>query len=130
MHRERQQQAEDAARGADRRIRRRVQYHCDDQVQNGRREDADEKVRQIEALAVDHLDLAAEHEDREHVDEQVPEVRMQEPVGRDLPDAEVRRADRPEPEPDDQRRSRQALDEKDRDVGQDQKLGARRNVHA
>ena len=95
-----------------------------------RGEHAGEVVREVEARAEQPLDLAAEHVEREHVEEDVRDAAVQEAVADELPGLEAGAglqagARRPKGEPLDERQVGRRLQQEDGDVGYDQRLGDR-----
>src|SRR6185369_3483449 len=93
------------------------------EMANRRADHRGEVVLRVEARAEEALDLAAEHVEREHVEENVRRVRVQEAVGDELPGLEARleAARRPEGERI-RRKHAAAFEQVDADVGDQQPL--------
>ena len=130
-HPEGQQQAEHAARRAHRGDGPRVDVADDHQLGDRRADDAHQVVGDEAAGAEQPLDLAAEHVQREHVEEQVGESTVQEAVREQLPHLEpwrarkLRRGRRPEREPAQQERAHDVLQGENRHVQDQQGPGDR-----
>ncbi len=129
-----EQQPEDAAGCADRRIRRRVARRGEHELRERGGHHRGEVVLHVALRADGPLDLAAEHVQREHVEEQMHQAAVQEAVGHHLPRLEAgraaeqrRRVERPEGEPRDQHVGGDLLQQVHRDVDDDQDPGDGRN---
>src|SRR6056297_2417239 len=92
-----QQDAEDAARCADGGIDLRLE-HGHQQLHDARPHDADQIVDREITRPPETLDVAAEHPQREHVEQQVGQITVQEAVGDELPGREILGAGRPQRE--------------------------------
>ncbi len=124
-----EEQAVHAARGAHRGIGLGAHPARHHEVADRRREHAHEVVGGEKARAEQALEVGAEHVQREHVEEDVREVRVQEAVGDELPELEVgrrrwARCRRPQREPFEKRHRARHLEQKDGDVGDEQRLGS------
>jgi ribonuclease Z len=89
-HAEREQQPEHAAGGAYGRQWRQVHVAGDHQLRDRGADHADEVILQEVRRPEQPLDLAAEHVQREHVEQQVRQAAVHESVGEQLPDLERR----------------------------------------
>jgi hypothetical protein len=130
-----EQDAEDARRCADdRRIAARKRG-AHDQLRNGAGHDRAEIGEGHPARAPDALEVGAEHPHREHVEQDVEDVAVQEAVGHQLPRrsdrqrAQSRAVARPQREPLHHQPPEGHLQEEAEDVGDDQRLGERGHGH-